>query len=940
MKKHRLIPLFLSLLLFCTVCAPQTPEPPTSSGSVPSASIPEPAEKEPDPPFTADTALAGALADYPGLLRLDGTLYGESQNYIISRDGFFGSDETLAPLRDSLSTSPARYYTASRQLEDRTYETAVFDAEGRQVSDYSFSNILFLAGDILVRGNHETEGTDAPDYATEVTFTDLKTGERLWEPGRCRVSAVDGGHLAITLQPDESSAPELLIVRADDLSVVKRFENESGTTGYWLHMPVPEGCVVLSDGFYSLPLDRTFDRLEQFCGEGALLRSESGGYDLIRLSDGAVIEEGTSRRYAFWSETVSSWTDGPDGPQYCYAPKAYGEEPQLCSSVGGGMHMIGGKLQKSYFSVRYEDQSVDVLDYSGKLLYSIRSEDYPDMAIEFWPGWETYGWTYVDTMDGIEYFGPNGEKFHFDLRSSYTMSSVALKDGCYRFRAVGTNGQMLLDETGKVLASGLDNLYPVTIPGDDFPICFQASAHGRTGLMDLDGSWLWQEEGNPLTDYFEATSDALIWLNDSLAQRTLVMVQDGVIEYDPADELDASYLDVYPLADALTGDPARLYVESRRSNLTEDAPIETGVFNSSGGFADQYDSSSVLLLAGDILVRGNYEIQNSDGYIFATDVTFERLGTMGYGELLWEPGRSVVRAVDASHLMVCLQETEDSTPETLLVDAATLEVIKRFPGVFGAAGSWQYEPIPDGCILLFDEGGENRTLYSLPLDREFAGFEAFCGDGAVVQGSSPDTYDVIRLSDGETVIQDTLADYHYWSDAFSYWTGPDGQSYLACPNAYHDQILPVEYLVGGYGWQSENHFAVAREGGQFDLLDKDGHLLLSVPPEGDTPASYLGNGWFQGQSGTGTVFYAPDGAVYRFDAHNLWLTYADPGAPLFVRLEEDGTQTLLDGDGRVIVSGLQNIYQPAPEGEFLCASKNGTLGLLAFDGSWLWQEDS
>ena len=36
MKKHRLIPLFLSLLLFCTACAPQTPEPPTSTGSVPS----------------------------------------------------------------------------------------------------------------------------------------------------------------------------------------------------------------------------------------------------------------------------------------------------------------------------------------------------------------------------------------------------------------------------------------------------------------------------------------------------------------------------------------------------------------------------------------------------------------------------------------------------------------------------------------------------------------------------------------------------------------------------------------------------------------------------------------------------------------------------------------------------------------------------------------
>ena len=314
---------------------------------------------------------------------------------------------------------------------------------------------------------------------------------------------------------------------------------------------------------------------------------------------------------------------------------------------------------------------------------------------------------------------------------------------------------------------------------------------------------------------------------------------------------------------------------------------------------------------------------------------------MGYGELLWEPGRCVVRAVDASHLMVCLQPMKTAPPRpSSSTPGPPLEVVKRFPGVFGAAGSWQYEPIPDGCILLFDEGGENRTLYSLPLDREFAGFEAFCGDGAVVQGSSPDIYDVIRLSDGESVIQDTLSDYHYWSDAFSYWTGPDGQSYLACPNAYHDQILRSNTWPADTAGNRKTILPSPGEGGQFDLLDKDGRLPPLVPPEGDTPASYLGNGWFQGQSGIGTIFYAPDGAVYRFDAHNLWLTYADPGAPLFVRLEEDGHPDPAGWGRPAIASGLQNIYQPAPEGEFLCASENGTLGLLAFDGSWLWQEDS
>ena len=248
---------------------------------------------------------------------------------------------------------------------------------------------------------------------------------------------------------------------------------------------VPEGCLKLPDGFYSLPLDRTFSGLEQFCGEAALLWNESGGYDVVRLLDGETIETGASRRYVFWSEAVRCWEGEALWPKYCLAPAAYGDEPVEVYAAGGGP-------EDGYYIVRFEDQSVEFLTLDGTLFYSIRSEDFVHARTDFWPGWERRDWYFIDADDGLYYIGLKGESIFFPGRSSYTTSSLILEDGLCRFIAYGEEGPQIIDENGTALTEGMESLYPVYFAGEDSPAMVNAAQDGQTGLMDLNGSWLWR----------------------------------------------------------------------------------------------------------------------------------------------------------------------------------------------------------------------------------------------------------------------------------------------------------------------------------------------------------------------------------------------------------------------------------------------------------------
>ena len=298
MKKRRLWA-FIMLPLLLAACAPAG-ETETAEISCPTAEEPAPdTTPMPERPCTADAGLSAALGDYPGLVyAAAGDGDGGYRRYLLSRDGYYlSAEESVGPLYDALADTPARYYTSTRELPGGGQETAVFNMEGYCVSGYDESQIILLAGDILVRGEYEVEGTDAPTYCTGVAFTDLTTGEVLLEPGRCRVSLVDGAHLLLCLQPEAEGPSETRILDAGTLEAVKTFPGMSGISEIWQHTPVPDGWVLLTGGdgaasAYSVPLDRTFPGFFRLCGEGMLVRDEAGELDLVRLSDGERIAFG------------------------------------------------------------------------------------------------------------------------------------------------------------------------------------------------------------------------------------------------------------------------------------------------------------------------------------------------------------------------------------------------------------------------------------------------------------------------------------------------------------------------------------------------------------------------------------------------------------------------------------------------------------------------
>ncbi len=159
MKKRRIWALIM-LPLLLAACAPAG-EAGTTEISCPTAEEPAPDTLPgPEHPFTADTDLSAALGDYPGLLQL----YAAPGATLVGPAGYYraAEEERLDLLYDRLSPgSPVEYYVAYRRLEEESeaantalFENAVFDTSGRCVSGYDKTDILLLAGDILVRGDY------------------------------------------------------------------------------------------------------------------------------------------------------------------------------------------------------------------------------------------------------------------------------------------------------------------------------------------------------------------------------------------------------------------------------------------------------------------------------------------------------------------------------------------------------------------------------------------------------------------------------------------------------------------------------------------------------------------------------------------------------------------------------------------------------------------
>ena len=358
---------------------------------------------------------------------------------------------------------------------------------------------------------------------------------------------------------------------------------------------------------------------------------------------------------------------------------------------------------------------------------------------------------------------------------------------------------------------------------------------------------------------------------------------------------------------------------------------ETALFDSTGKQLSDYDARALQLLAGNYIVRGNYEVTETDGYIFSTDVAFIDLTT---GETAWEPGRCVVRPLDEEHLTVCVQETEEAVPTTMVVNISNLEIVKEFTGYYGTSDSWQYAPVPDSCLLLFDEGMENISLYALEREQLYPDYRREVGE-AVLFGK--DGSKQLLLPDGKMMSVPEGVEYWYWSDAIQYWQQADGSSYCSAA-CYGDQTIPVQYVQCD-DYQQE-YITVCKTDGSLDILSLDGELLVSMPFEQGKESFAVGNGWIMTRTADeSAILTAPDGIVYTFDGMmNVWPLCQVDGQQYFSAQQSDYSMGVLDQEGNLLVSGLASVYAAAHESGLLVAVEGERVGLMDVEGNWLWRE--
>ncbi|HIT79693.1 MAG TPA: hypothetical protein IAC40_05390 [Candidatus Faecivivens stercorigallinarum] len=356
---------------------------------------------------------------------------------------------------------------------------------------------------------------------------------------------------------------------------------------------------------------------------------------------------------------------------------------------------------------------------------------------------------------------------------------------------------------------------------------------------------------------------------------------------------------------------------------------ETALFDSSGSRLTDYDQRSILLVAGDYIVRGNYEVTEADGYIFSTDVAFISLS----GETVWEPGRCVVRSLDEERLTVCIQQDSSAAPKTLVVRIKDLSVIQEFDGYYGVSGSWQYTPVPDDSLLLFNEDFEQVWLYDLGREEMYPDYRRVVGD-AVLLGKEGD-YQLL-LPDGELMEIPDGMEYWYWSDSIKYWQESDGNYYCSAI-CYNDMIMPVQYVqCDDY---NEQYIIVCLADGTLDILTQDGQLVSHVEPEEGVDSFSVGDGWVMKRSDTGAGLLAPDGREYQFEGlMNIWPLCQVDGQQYFSAQQSDYTMSVVDDQGNLLIKGLSSVYAPSSETGLLVVMEDERVGLMDLQGNWLWRE--
>ena len=198
--------------------------------------------------------------------------------------------------------------------------------------------------------------------------------------------------------------------------------------------------------------------------------------------------------------------------------------------------------------------------------------------------------------------------------------------------------------------------------------------------------------------------------------------------------------------------------------------------------------------------------------------------------------------------------------------------------------------------------GMQAELYLVSLDRTYPGFSDFCGEGALLQDASG-LYTVVRLSDGETVIEDTSRQYLYWSDDLSYWIDgyEDGVGniwYCQCETAYGAEPVRVEGVTGGGGLHTDAFF-VDHPDGTIDMLAPDGRLVRHFEAKFSQTefVNYLDlNGWAVDPQEEGVIACGVSGEAFPF-AYPVTPIWAADGEYRFLRWDTAGWKILIDETG-------------------------------------------
>ena len=401
------------------------------------------------------------------------------------------ADGTQTTVLNGLAELWSRPNTVARPVRDealgRAGGFAVCPAEGEE-GDWTLydarGGLLLECGpdrpESLLNGRVLLKGVESALYEADPTldisrnrWVDLETGAELW-PGCREILTLGEGQYLLTFL--DGSAPVQVNDRLEKTARYEGFEGAepSPLPGRVLLLCRQEGKLVrcLSGGDYRdeagqpLPFVRSL-------GQDEALFGTPGQYRVLRLSDGALLEEAGSRNYRARNDTCSLWQEG---------------EGDWRLRVGGvtSQGILGGAWGGGLYFQQSSESPILLLDSQGNTLRSLPVTGM--LAAGVFPlGEELLALYYQGGQGGgLRLYRPEG--MACALAGQVPVGWQTTPDGWLVARyADGT--ARLFDASG----SGSGRVYQSLVPTETAGVLV-AGQGGVRGLVDYEGEWLWQAE--------------------------------------------------------------------------------------------------------------------------------------------------------------------------------------------------------------------------------------------------------------------------------------------------------------------------------------------------------------------------------------------------------------------------------------------------------------